>query len=139
MKYDRKLMLFFLNCKKNIIFLILAALILCLIFLIKIEVNHYFEEKRLIEQELIKKSENEQPVEYRLIQGLNGRYTYRCAKTCSSKCGLGCEVCLMNGESFNRPPKCCFDYGASEEIGWIGCPDCGDVSSEEWFDWYRSV
>ena len=112
MKYDGKLKPLLLNCKKNIIFLILAALILCLIFLIKIEADRYLEEESLIEQDTIvkKENDNEQPVEYHVVQGLNGIYTYSCIQTCSSNCGFGCEVCLMNGESFNRPPRCCFDY-----------------------------
>lgn len=76
---------------------------------------------------------------YSVVQGVNGQYTYRCTKMCSDKCGKGCDSCLLNGKSFSSGPKCCFSYGASKQIGWVGCPDCGDISSEEWFKWYRNA
>ena len=72
-----------------------------------------------------------------LIQGVNGQYEYRCTKICSEECGRACDTCLMNGKSFKRSPKCCFDYSASKPIGWVGCPDCGDISHPAWYDWYR--
>lgn len=84
-------------------------------------------------------SDNSKSDGYSLKRGVNGRYTYKCRKICSEECGNACETCLMNGESFKRSPWCCFDYGASEEIGWIGCPDCGDVSYSEWYNWYEKA
>lgn len=76
---------------------------------------------------------------YRLTQGVNGQYTYYCTKICSESCGKSCDTCLMNSESFHHAANCAFSYGASNEIGWVGCPDCGDIGHEAWFEWYRSV
>ena len=81
-------------------------------------------------------SEQDTEGSYELIQGVNGQYEYRCTKICSEECGRACDTCLMNGKSSKRSPKCCFDYSASKPIGWVGCPDCGDISHPAWYDWY---
>lgn len=83
------------------------------------------------------KNDQEKEKEYKLVKGVNGVYTYRCMKKCSEECGSSCKSCIMNGESFKRPPYCNFDYSAPTKIGWIGCPNCGDVSSSRWNDWYK--
>ena len=57
-------------------------------------------------------SEQDTEGSYELIQGVNGQYEYRCTKICSEECGRACDTCLMNGKSFKRSPKCCFDYSA---------------------------
>lgn len=82
-------------------------------------------------------SEQDTEGSYELIQGVNGQYEYRCTKICSEECGRACDTCLMNGKSSKRSPKCCFDYSASKPIGWVGCPDCGDISHPAWYDRYR--
>lgn len=99
----------------------------------------YFSKNGVTDYELTEKNDtSEQNVghNYLLVRGVNGQYEYRCTKICSEECGNACKTCLMNGKSFKHSPKCCFDYSAPREIGWIGCPDCGDVSHEDWYDWY---
>ena len=76
---------------------------------------------------------------YRLNIGMNGRYKYYCRKICSDECNRVCRSCILNAKSFHHEPRCNFSYSASEAIGWIGCPRCGDITSEEWFKWYKKA
>lgn len=72
---------------------------------------------------------------YSKTKGVNGTYRYRCTKICDEECGNGCKSCVRDGT------KCKFEYKASTggDIGWIGCPDCGDVTHEYWYDWYEEA
>ena len=70
---------------------------------------------------------------YKKTKGANGTYTYHCIKKCNDSCGNGCKSCVRDGT------KCKFDYSASHDIGWIGCPDCGDITHAEWYDWYEEA
>lgn len=70
---------------------------------------------------------------YSKTKGYNGSYRFRCTKQCDEECGNGCKSCVRDGT------KCKFSYKASNDIGWIGCPDCGDVTHEEWYDWYEKA
>ena len=71
-------------------------------------------------------------LDYQKTQGMNGTYRYRCTKQCDESCGNGCKSCVR------EKTKCQFEYKSSDkDIGWSGCPDCGDLTHEEWYDWYK--
>ncbi len=85
------------------------------------------------------KEDDFKPREYTVKKGVNGTYTYSCNKICSENCSRACRICIMNGKSFHHPANCSFNYQAFENIGWIGCPDCGDLSHSSWYDWYEDA
>ena len=52
--------------------------------------------------------------DYTVTKGVNGMYTYRC-----NRCGN--------------------NYKSDTPIGWKGCIKCDNISSEEWYDWYKKA
>lgn len=80
--------------------------------------------------------DNESETNFRYWQGMNGTWTYRCERNCGDSCA-NCRSCVKGRENFGA--ECTFQYSASSNIGWIGCPLCGDVDYNYWHDWYDSV
>ncbi len=75
---------------------------------------------------------------YERTVGVNGTVNYKCTRVCDENC-YKCEKCIRNAQSFNRKPKCNFSYQIpkkARDIGWIGCPQCGDITYEEWWEFY---
>ncbi len=72
--------------------------------------------------------------DYSLIKGANGTYTYRCQKKCNESCKYCGNSCIKGRETFGA--TCTHEYSANSPIGWIGCPLCGDIDNDYWWDWY---
>lgn len=75
--------------------------------------------------------------DYKMWKGMNGTYTYRCSRICTESCKY-CKSSCINGRE-DTGPSCTHQYSAKTQIGWIGCPLCGDVDNESWHDWYDSA
>ncbi len=84
---------------------------------------------------LQKPEEPKEELPYKIWQGANGKYTYRCNKKCDETCKY-CEKTCYKGRDHSL--GCTHEYSASSPIGWIGCPCCGDVDNQYWWDWYES-
>lgn len=77
---------------------------------------------------------------YKRTVGVNGAITYYCTRHCSAeKCTKNCKHCLNNQKSFPNS-TCTFHYQFSKgqrDKGWIGCPQCGDITYDQWHDFYK--
>ncbi len=85
-------------------------------------------------------NESEVSPYYERTVGVNGAINYKCTRVCDESC-YKCEKCIRNAQGFDRKPKCNFSYKFSrnsKDLGWIGCPQCGDITYDEWNDFYYS-
>lgn len=85
-------------------------------------------------------NESEVSPYYERTVGVNGAINYKCTRVCDESC-YKCEKCIRNAQGFDRKPKCNFSYQFSrnsKDLGWIGCPQCGDITYDEWNDFYYS-
>ena len=70
--------------------------------------------------------------------GVNGAITYSCIRHCTDSC-KNCKKCITNQKSFPSS-HCTFSYQFSKNMkdkGWIGCPQCGDISYDTWNSFYK--
>lgn len=70
--------------------------------------------------------------------GVNGAITYSCTRHCTDSCE-NCKKCITNQKSFPSS-HCTFSYQFSKNMkdkGWIGCPQCGDISYDTWNSFYK--
>lgn len=88
----------------------------------------------------VESKEDEVSPYYERTVGVNGAINYKCTRVCDESC-FKCEKCIRNAKGFNTKPKCNFSYQFSKntkDLGWIGCPQCGDITYDEWNDFYYS-
>ena len=85
-------------------------------------------------------NEDEVSPYYKRTVGVNGTINYACTRKCNESCP-DCDSCIRKAKSFPKSgTKCNFTYQIpkkAKDIGWIGCPQCGDITYDEWWDFYN--
>lgn len=108
-------------------------------FLVNIDKYEEFSDKiETIKNELDGFTNNNQVSEnYSLTKGMNGIYTYKCTNSCSDSCSYCKRSCARGRGGYEA--GCTHKYSANSPIGWVGCPLCGDIENETWWNWYEKA